>query len=315
MLEIKEILERTRQSSSRRSFLTKTGGFMGMSAAAAMIAAAPGFAKEGWSRDADDRDADDRDNTSGDTAQQIFTAALIAEDLATTFYYNGLTGMVIQDPNLAGTGGTATSTASNGNEGNVEYIRAALSEEITHADLLRSLIGSNSASNDPVQTFYLPTGTFDTLAPFLATLDALENAFIGAYLNAAIEFAQMAADTKAGIAHQLDSTGKRYTSSNLEYFAQVAAAIMGVESEHRVLGRVISNTNPANQLCYEQTDSLTSVYNGTQSAVVALTPFLQPGAGKTPYSLQAALQGAATVSLPCTGGLPTPPPTKNDKDK
>src|SRR5580692_2288728 len=42
-----------------------------------------------------------------DTANQIFTAALVAEDLATTFYYNGLVGGAIQDPALAGPGGTA----------------------------------------------------------------------------------------------------------------------------------------------------------------------------------------------------------------
>jgi hypothetical protein len=280
-----------------------------------LMSAGPALAKQAWSKDADDRDSDDRDNTSGDTAQQIFTAALIAEDLASTFYYNGLTGMVIMDPNLAATGGTAIKVASNGNEGNVEYVRAALSEEIMHADLLRSLIGGKNPANDPVQTFYFPTGTFDTLNPFVGILDALENAFIGAYLNAAIEFAQMAADTKAGIAHQLDSMGKRYTSSNLEYFAQVAASILGIESEHRVLGRVISNTNPANQLCYEQTDGLTSVYNGSHSAVVALTPFLTSGSGKTAYSLQAALQGSAAVSLPCTGAPPAPPLATPDKDK
>lgn len=313
MEEIKGLIARTQRAASRRSFLTKAGG-VALTAAATLIAGAPAFARERGARDADDRDSDDRDNTSGDTAQQIFTAALIAEDLATTFYFNGLTGGVIMDPSLAGTGGTATKTASNGNEGNVEYIRAAVSEEIMHADLLRSLIGSKNAQNDPVQTFYLPTGTFDTIGPFLAVLDALENAFIGAYLNAAIEFAQMAADSKAGIAHELDYAGKRYTSSNLEYFAQVAASIMGVESEHRVLGRVISNTNPANQLCYEQTDGLTSVYNGKSSAVVALTPFLGAGTGKTAYSLQAALQGAAAVSLPCTGAPPTPPVSQPDHD-
>jgi hypothetical protein len=313
MEEIKGLIARTQRAASRRSFLTKAGG-VGLTAAATLIAGAPAFARERGARDADDRDSDDRDNTSGDTAQQIFTAALIAEDLATAFYFNGLTGGVIMDPSLAGTGGTATKTASDGNEGNVEYIRAALSEEIMHADLLRSLIGSKNAQNDPVQTFYLPTGTFDTIGPFLAVLDALENAFIGAYLNAAIEFAQMAADSKAGIAHELDYAGKRYTSSNLEYFAQVAASIMGVESEHRVLGRVISNTNPANQLCYEQTDGLTSVYNGKSSAVVALAPFLGAGTGKTAYSLQAALQGAAAVSLPCTGAPPTPPVSQPDHD-
>ena len=35
--------------------------------------------------------------TIHDTPTDIFTAALIAEDLATTFYYNGLVGPVIMD--------------------------------------------------------------------------------------------------------------------------------------------------------------------------------------------------------------------------
>ena len=36
------------------------------------------------------------DDRNSDTAQQIFTAALIAEDLATTMYYNSLVGGVIR---------------------------------------------------------------------------------------------------------------------------------------------------------------------------------------------------------------------------
>ena len=52
-----------------------------------------------------------------DTVAQIATAALIAEDLATTFYYNGLVGGVITDPNLAGPGGTADNVGSGGNPG------------------------------------------------------------------------------------------------------------------------------------------------------------------------------------------------------
>jgi len=180
---------------------------------------------------------------------------------------------------------------------------------------LRTLTGGTNSANDPVQTFYFPTGTFDTLTPFIAILEALENAFIGAYLNATLEFAQMAADSKAGIVHQLDATGKRVPSTSLEYYAEVASSIMGIESEHRVLGRVINNTNPANQLCYEQTDGLSSVYNGTSSAVAALTPFLTAGSGKTAYSFQAALQGSAAVSLSCTGGLPAVPVVRPDKDK
>lgn len=248
------------------------------------------------------------DNTSHDTPQQIFTAALIAEDLATTFYYNGLIGTVIQDPNLAGPAGTATSPSNSGNVPNVGYLRGALSEEIAHANLLRQLIGGSGASNDPVQTFYFPTGSFGTLSQFLGLLDALESAFIGAYLSAAQEFAQMAADVKSGAATQVDQSGKAYTSVQLEFFAKVAASILGVESEHRALGRAINpspSAIPANNLNYEQTDKLTAVYNGSASAVAALTPFLSAGTGLTGYSFATALANAASVSLPTTGGLPS----------
>ncbi len=306
----KEVTESLNELMKRRSFVGRAG-ILGLGAAAATLLPSSTVR----ANDREDRNADDRDNVTGDTAQEIFTAALIAEDLATTFYYNGLIGNVITDPSLAGTGGTATQTAANGNEGNVEYIRAALSEEIAHASLLRTLIGGTAASGDPVQTFYFAAGTFDTLAPFTATLDALENAFIGAYLNALLEFSQMAADTRSGVQYQQDASGKRVPATDLEYYAQVAASIMGIECEHRVLGRVISNTNPANQLNYEQTDGLNSVYNGKKSAVVALTPFLSAGSGKVAYSLETALQGAPSVSLPTTGGLPKKLPTRKDNDR
>jgi hypothetical protein len=288
----------------RRAFVTRAGLFGLSAAAAAFLPGTPLRA-----------DSDDRDNLSGDTAQEIFTAALIAEDLASTFYYNGLVGPVVMDPNLAGPGGSATNVTAAGNFGNVDYFRAALSEEITHANLLRTLIGGTSSAGDPVQTFYLPTGTFDTLAAFTGILDALENAFIGAYLTATIEFAQMAVDAKTNQGGQHDSKSNPYSSKTLEYFAQVAASIMGIESEHRVLGRVVSNTNPANNLNYERTDGLTSVYNGKGSAVVALTPFLAPGPGLTAYSLQTALINASTVSTPAQGGPPTPPAYPKDDDK
>ena len=54
----------------RRSFVRRAG-LLGLSAAAAAFL--PGTAAR-----ADFRDRDDRDNLSGDTAQEIFTAALIA---------------------------------------------------------------------------------------------------------------------------------------------------------------------------------------------------------------------------------------------
>ena len=232
----------------------------------------------------------------------IFTAALIAEDLATTFYYNGLIGGVIQDPFLTGPGGSVTSGQKLNT--NVNYLQAALSQEIAHANLLRSLIGGSGSSGDPAQTFYFPSGSFDTLTPFLAVLDALETAFIGAYMAATREFAFMAAQTQSEMAFFANSDRSHsYCAAELEYYAQAAASIMGVECEHRALGRVIGAMRPANNLTYESTGGITNVVKGSTSAVAALTPFLTPSTGPA-YSLQTALANQAAVSLPSKGSLP-----------
>ncbi len=229
---------------------------------------------------------------AADTATEIFQAALVAEDLATTFYYNGLVGKVIDDPALAGSGG-GIHNITNGNQGNLEYIQAALTEEINHANLFRSLLGGGDATADPYQTFFFPEGTFQTIGSFLSILSALENAFIGAYLNAIQEFALMSANV---------TINDKYSATQLQYFAKVAATIMGVECEHRVLGNVIANINPANNLNYEQLDGINAVYNGPNSAFAALVPFVTPSTGPG-YSLQAALQGAGKVGI-VVGGAP-----------
>ncbi len=237
-----------------------------------------------------------------DTVTEIITAALIAEDLATTFYYNGLVGAAIQDPALAGPGGSANHVTSAGDQGNVNYIQAALTEEISHANLLRSLLKIPHASADPVQTFYFPAGSFDNIGPFLGLLDALENAFIGAYLNAIQEFSTMAAEVRGRQARR-EWYDNRYSPEELIYLAKVSATIMGIECEHRVLGRDLSNSMPANNRNYETNDGITAVYNGPSSAVVALTPFLTPSTGPG-FSLQSALENQASVSIPVAG---TPP--------
>jgi hypothetical protein len=295
----------------RRSFLQKSGlataGFTGLGLFAGMDAIA------GTSLRRDDHGGGDPDDKNSDTAQQIFTAALIAEDLATTMYYNSLVGGVIEDPNLAGPSGSLTNPASLANVG---YLQGALSAEIAHANLLRELTGGASASNDPVQTFYFPTGTFDNLTNFFPLLIALEDAFIGAYLTAVHEFSLMAARLEPYEAEQKDPNGKPYKHSELAYFAQVASAVQGVESEHRTLARAIPgispgnttfagiNVFPADNLTYQQTDGLKAVYNGSASAVAALTPFVTPGSGKTAFSFSTALAGSSNVSVPTTGGLP-----------
>lgn len=240
-------------------------------------------------------------NANLDTPTFILTAALAAENLATTFYYNGLVGGVIQDANLAGPGGTALS--GTGNVPNVTYLRAALGQEIAHANLLRTVgaFGS-SAATDPYQTFYFPPGTFDNLNAFITMLQALENAFIGAYLNAVREFSNLA--TRATIRNvPTGPNGGPFSGTQLNYFAEVAASIMGVECEHRVLAGVILNAAQPNNLNFESTDGLTSVYVGPNSAVAALVPFFTPSTGPA-YSLATALSGAATLSVPSAGTIP-----------
>jgi hypothetical protein len=287
------------QPINRRNFMQRTG-MVGISALTAPLLSGALFP---LSARADEHDsaaeAASESEQSKDTVAEIATAALIAEDLATTFYYHGLVGAVIQDPNLAGPGGSADNVSPTGNLGNVNYIQAALTEEIAHANLLRSLLNIPKASGDPVQTFYFPAGTFDTIGPFLGLLDALENAFIGAYLNAIQEFAKKAAWVRERH-RQHEAYDERYSAELLDYLAKVSASIMGIECEHRVLGRVISNSNPANNRNYESTDGITAVYNGTTSAVVALTPFLTPATGPG-YSLQTALANQASVSIPVAG--------------
>jgi len=295
----------------RRNFLKRTG-IAGLGIAAGGLLVGSGVRSIAAERvtsaiGRDDRYDDKKKEEKTDTAQEIFTAALIAEDLATTFYYNGLVGPVIQDPSLAGPGGSATTVLTT-NSDDVGYIRAALSEEMMHADLLRELIGGTSFKGDPFQTFYFPTGAFTNITTFLSTLDALENAFIGAYLTAVREFGQMAGRVEPFDDRQFDFDHKPYTRNQLTFFAEACAAIMGVEAEHRTLGRSLAGSIPANNLCYEQTDGLKTVFNGPNSAVAALTPFVTKGTAgfsTTGFSLATARNNAENVTLPCTGGLPT----------
>jgi hypothetical protein len=286
----------------RRRFLTTAGG-AGLAAAAALMI--PGTKAQASSGPL-------LDNPSGDTATQVLTAALIAEDLAVTFYYNALKGACIQDPALAGPGGTALHPAPGGDAGNVMYLRAALAEEFTHANLLRSKLGGKSATGDPVKTFFLPTGCFDTVASMTAVLEALESAFIAAYLQATIEFAQMASDSIAWGVKQVNPVGGFMHSRELQWYAQLASSIGGIECEHRVLGRDIAGLMPANNLNYEGNDGILSVNNGGSSAVSALTPFITGGSGYTSYDLHIASAGVQTFKVPTSGAYPPQPKRRSD---
>jgi hypothetical protein len=295
-----ETLKKLEQALNRRRFLTGIGA-AGAVAGAAVISGCGSSTM-----------AKAQSTSTTDTVQQIFTAALIAEDLAITMYYNALVGGVIQDPNLSGTGGSATNVTANGSVANVGYLRGALAEEISHAALLRTQLNISASTSDPVQTFYFPTGTFDTLANFFPIIIALETAFVAAYMTAVQEFGLMLGDVSPYSSMQTAASGTTYSATDLATFAMICAAILGVEAEHRTLARAIpppptfggTSILPSDNVCYESTDGLQSVYNGMNSAAAALAPFLSSSSGTSPFSLQTALSGAASVQLACSGMPP-----------
>lgn len=235
---------------SRRDFLKKTGIVgatmaLGVMAEPLLGASGPAFAATGG---------------PFEPIPQILGLALTAEQLATTFYYMGINS-------------TATLPQST-NSGNIPYLQAALDAENFHAQLLADAGGVSLAGPNPM--FYFPQGTFANDNNFLAVLNALETAFIEAYLAAIYQFG----------------------SQGRSDLAQVAGEIMGVEAEHRVLGRQIltdfTSLKVPNNLLLEEAD-------GTSVAVVAqaLIPFLSAnnfgGASDGPYALPSQSQIAAAV--------------------
>ena len=311
---------------NRRSFLTGAGA-LGIGAAAATLVGCSNSMSNYTTPVTPVQAA-----ASTDTATQIFTAALIAEDLAITTYYNALKGGLITDANLAGPGGTATNVSASGSVVNVAYLQGALLEEVQHAQLLRTLLGLNPMGSGDVAggvppSFYFATGTFDTLANFLPTLIALETAFIGAYMTAVEEFASMAAGYNGFSATQANpaKSGSNYTQADLILYAKVAASILGVEAEHRALARAIPSVTiaspgfagitsliPANNVNYEITDGLTGLLVGFGStgttAGAALTPFLASSSSQSAgFSFTAANAGynsVVTAGITTSGTIP-----------
>jgi hypothetical protein len=305
---------------NRRSFLTGAGAIGLGAAAATLVGCSNGMIATTAPATPVQAAA------STDTATQIFTAALIAEDLAITTYFNALSGGVITDANLAGPGGTATNVSATGSVINVAYLQGALLEEIQHAQLLRTLLGLDPMGSGDVgagvpSSFFFPMGTFDNLTNFLPVLLALETAFIGAYMTAVEEFASMAAGYNGFSATQANpaKSGTNYAQADLILYAKVSASILGVESEHRALARAIPmvtigsptfagiNVIPANNLNYEVTAGLTGLLVGVNgsgtTAGAALTPFLASSASQNAaFSFTAANSGFSSV---ITAGITT----------
>ena len=153
------------------------------------------------------------------------------------------------------------------------YLRSAREEEMSHY-LLE--VGATKKPS-PFTAFYYPKGMFSDAKTTLDTLVTLEDAFIAAYL--------------VGVRH--------FSTADLRV---TAARIMGIESDHRTLARVVGpgvaksdggpveaitgvlgkaeSVDPPNNNGYERTLRWTSI----DQAVTALTPFAdKTAAGKAGF--------------------------------
>jgi hypothetical protein len=149
------------------------------------------------------------------------------------------------------------------------YLIAARQEEMSHYALEKSVTGKPS----PFTTFYYPAKMFSDAQTTLNILVTLEDAFIAAYLVGVRNFSTPA-------------------------LRVTAARIMGIESDHRTLARVLGgdvvpsdggpikqitgvqakaeSADPPNNNGYERTLKWTKI----SQAVAALTPFADPTAAK-----------------------------------
>jgi Ferritin-like domain len=150
-----------------------------------------------------------------------------------------------------------------------DYLKGALQEEMSHYLLEESLTKKPS----PFTAFYYPSDMFTDTQTTLNILVTLEDAFIAAYL--------------VGVRH--------FSTADLRV---TAARIMGIESDHRTLARVIGgdvaaenggpikqitgiqkvaeSTEPPNNNGYERTLSLKNI----AQAVEALLPFAEKSAAE-----------------------------------
>jgi hypothetical protein len=149
------------------------------------------------------------------------------------------------------------------------YLKGALQEEMSHYALEQSVTGEGS----PYDDFFYPKRMFENAQVTLNTLVTLEDAFIAAYL--------------VGV--------RNFSTVDLQV---TAARIMGIESDHRTLARVVGpdvarrdggpinfitgaqgvseSVAPPNNNGYERTLCWTDI----SQAVTALTPFVDRDAAE-----------------------------------
>jgi hypothetical protein len=176
---------------SRRALLKGAAAATGVVAGAGMLAALPASAmvRSNGSMSAQNAQAANMGLLSSsqattDSIVTILTVARTAEQLAVTFYTNG-----INNASQLGISGA-----------NLDYLKAALIEEQIHQQFFAANGGQSLAT-----TFSFPNGakTFTDLNTFIATQQQLEGVFDSAFLAAIFEFAQLGRPDLAQIAGQI----------------------------------------------------------------------------------------------------------------
>ena len=246
---------------NRRSFLQASVlGAAGVLGLGALLQQTPAQAKgrdsdeEDRGRGRDDRDDFDREckDESSFEAKKRDTNILIAAEIAEALAVTTYTNIINNAPFF-------TRLASD-DQG---YLVAARQEEMSHYLLEQSVTSQPS----PFTTFFYPAKMFADAQTTLNILVTLEDAFIAAYL--------------VGV--------RNFSNRDLRV---TAARIMGIESDHRTLARVVGpgvssldggpienitgfagvpeSVDPPNNNGYERTLCWTKI----EQAVAALTPFV-----------------------------------------
>jgi hypothetical protein len=242
---IEDIKNDISAGSSRRGFL-KVIAIAGATIAGAELLGKPAFAQS-------------TSTTAADTAQDILNIAATAEQLAVVIYSNAI----------------AAAAALKITGDDLNYLQAALVEEQIHENFLLA-----NGAKPLTSTFSFPNGatTFTDIGTLVATLEALETAFVSAYNAAVYEFAQMGQ-------HAL---------------ARVAGMIGSVEAQHYALTRVIgedfsiANSRPANNWAFAP-QAVTSV--GNAATVLTTSKFLSPATGNSYAYAAADLTSSANAPI------------------
>ncbi|GAC1643829.1 MAG: ferritin-like domain-containing protein [Herpetosiphon sp.] len=157
------------------------------------------------------------------------------------------------------------------------YLRSALAQEQAHFDYLVA-----SGAKPLANKFYFPNGILESLPLYVYVTDVLEGTFIGAYMASVRRFAEL----------------------GVPILAETAAAVMGIEAEHKALNRAMGideastgagQGNIANSPTREAFEPVT--LQQVSQAVPALMPVL--GGGIAPASAGKLVAGV-------NFGLPAP---------